>query len=249
MNKFNKKILLVAIILSVITAYLSLSYIKGIKNANKKEEYINIVVAKQDILPRYKITAEMLEEIKVLKESHIVNSIQDESKIIGKYSKGKILKGEVIPKDRLIEEKDKDLSLRIPKGKRAISVAIDEISGVADLIKPGDFVDVYVTVDKKDFKSGGIKMAYPPITKLLLQDKLVLSVSKDMIRKEEERKEVPMKYPVTLAVTPLEGEKLVHGEDIGRLKLALRPIREKGTHKTFGTIRENIVPPKGKYIK
>lgn len=246
MKGFNMKLLLVSFILAIVTTYLGYSYLKQIEEASiEKPKYIKIIVATSDIPERTEINASMIEEIEVNETSYLLNSIQKKDEIIGKFTKEKILKGELIPKERLMEENAEDLSLRIPEGKRAVSVSINEMSGVGDLIKSGDYVDVYVTVDEYIIDRKTSKTIYPQITKLLLQDIQVLAVSKEMNRVDEQRIEIPVAYAVTLAVNSNQGEKLVHGEDSGRLKLALRPLTDRNIYDTPGTIRFDIVPDKG----
>lgn len=233
MKNLNKKIVLVALIFSIITTYLIYDYINSLKPEEVETEYISIIVASQDIFPRTKITLDMLKEIEVVKESYISNSIQEKNMIIGMYSKDKIFQGEVIPNDRLMPKEELDLSLNIPKNKRAISVAVNEYSGVGDLIEPGDYVDVYVTVSDV--------IQYSDLTKLVLQNIQVLAISKRQHRTENDRQEIPNVYSVTLAVTPSEGEELVLGESAGSIKLALRPLEEMNTYKTTGVSKEQLI--------
>ena len=64
------------------------------------------------------------------------------------------------------------LSPQVSPGKRAVSVPVDEVSGVAKLLKPGDRVDVIVTID------GGARDA--KFTKVLYQDVIVLAVGRNI---------------------------------------------------------------------
>lgn len=245
-NGFNIKLLLISLALAILATYIGYGYLKKIENASlDKPKYIKIIVAARDIPARAKIDSNMIEEIEVNETSYLLNSLQKKDEILGKFTKEKILKGELIPRERLMEEDTEDLSLRIPEGKRAVSISMDEMSGVGDLIRPGDYVDVYVTVDQYIIDKKTSKTIYPQITKLLLQDIEVLAVSKEMKRVDDQRTDIPVAYAVTLGVNAYEGEKLVHGEDFGRLKLALRPLTDKNIYNTPGTIRFDIVPEKG----
>ena len=173
---------------------------------------------------------------------------QNGKSIIGMFTKEEILEGELIPRERLMEENTEDLSLRIEEGKRAVSISSNEISGVGDLIIAGDYVDVYVTVDEYTVDKKTTRSIYPHITKLLLQNIKVLAISKEMSKGDEKRIETPSKYSVTLAVDSSEGEKLIQAEDLGRIKLALRPLIDQSTYDTPGAIRSDIVPDRGKLI-
>lgn len=249
MKSFNTKLLIISIILAGIAAYLGYGYLKEIEEASmEKPTLVKIIVAAQNIPGRTKIDSSMIKEIEVNEESYLLSSIQDRDKIIGMFTKEEILEGELIPKKRLMEENTEDLSLRIEEGKRAVSISSNEISGVGDLIIPGDYVDVYVTVDEYTVDKKTTRTIYPHITKLLLQNIKVLAISKEMSKSDEQRIETPSKYSITLAVDSSEGEKLIEAEDLGRIKLALRPLIDQSTYDTPGAIRGDIVPDRGKLI-
>lgn len=231
----NKKIIILAVILSIITTYLIFNYINKSQGTVKKEEFIEIYVASKNIDANTEIIANMIKKIKVNKESYMTNSIQNINEIVGKYAKDNIYIGEVIPKGRLLNNDEKDLALRIPDGYRAMSILVNEAIAVSDLLKSGDYVDVYVTADENKEKN------LPHITKLLLENKLVLAIGKELNRIKGLRVETPQRYTLTLAVTVEEGEKLTLAEDMGRLKLVLRPDKAKDKHKTDGTIRKDLV--------
>ncbi len=245
MKNTNRKILIIAIILSLITSYLSYIYLSRSETTSNKLEEVTILVASMDIPPRTKITSEMISEVKVPKDNYIINSVQHREEILGKYSKGLIISGEVIPMERLIQEKDRDLALRIPDNKRAVSISVSKTSGVSDLIKVGDFVDVFLTIDELTVEGQNTSTIYPQITKLFLQRAEVLAVDTELNRPEGQRLDSPERYNMTLAVSVNEAEKLTLGEEAGRLKLVLRPQNDNKTFDTPGVIRDDLVPTKG----
>ena len=98
--------------------------------------------------------------------------------------------------------------------KRAMSVRVDDVIGVAGFIKPSDRVDVMVTVDASGSNSH-------TVTKMILEHIKVLAAGTEMVRgaKEEEAKLVQV---VTLEVDVVEAEKLALASNQGKLRLALR---------------------------
>lgn len=249
MKGTNKKILIIALILTIVTTYLAYTYLKRTEGTMGSDtEYRDILVAAVDIPARTKITAEMLKEIKIPINSYMLNSIQDINQIVGVYTKEPILEGEVIPSKRLVKEDKKDLALRIPEGKRAIAISVNPISGVADLIKPGDNVDVFSTFEGGIDKNIYGTIQYSKITKLMFQNAEVLAIDKQMNRPEGQRQETPGSYGVTLAVDPMEAEKFILMENMGEIKLALRPEGDNSILNTLGAVREELIPDKGKKI-
>lgn len=246
MQVLNKKVLIVTIILAIITTYLSYYYLQSIKTKNEIMESKIILVASQDIPARQKITGEMLQEVTVPEDSYTTQSIQDKEQIIGKYSKDKILKGEVIPSQRILEDHKKELALRIPEGKRAVSFSMDQFMGVSDLIRTGDYVDIFVKLSGGSEKINGREIIYKPVTKLLLQRVPVLAIDKQMNRQEGDRLETPGQYAMTFALSIEESEKLIMAEEVGTLKLALRPLEEEKSYNTQGVIMDDLMPNKAK---
>ena len=248
MKSLNKKIFIFALIISLVTAYLAYDYLNKVQQGSAQIETKKILVASRDILPGEKISKNMITDIEVPKDSYSTVGIHNINDLTEKVAKEKILKGEVIPDKRLLQEGETQLPFLLPDGKRGISIAIDEFSGVADLIKPNDFVDIYVTVEEKVIDMRDSKIVHPKTSILLLQNIQVMAISKEVIKSEEERMEVPQKYAVTVAVAPSDGEKLVLGEEMGNIKLALRGVGDDSIYFTPGMVREDLVTEKGKVV-
>jgi pilus assembly protein CpaB len=100
--------------------------------------------------------------------------------------------------------------------KRAISVKVDQIIGVAGFIKPGDKVDVLVTL--KNPENG------TPITKIALENMLVLAAGAQ-VGKGGEGSASPVSV-ITIEVTPEEAEKVALATSQGRIQLALRSYKD-----------------------
>jgi pilus assembly protein CpaB len=99
--------------------------------------------------------------------------------------------------------------------KRAMSVKVDDVIGVAGFIKPADRVDVMVTIEPENGKQGHA------ISKMILENVKVLAAGTQMERKgkDEEPKQVQV---ITVEVDVEEAEKLALASTQGRLRLALR---------------------------
>jgi pilus assembly protein CpaB len=91
---------------------------------------------------------------------------------------------------------------------------VDEVVGVAGFIKPGDRVDVMVTINHARSGEG-------VLAKLVLSNTLVLATGTETERKGGNEKATPVTV-ITLEVTPEEAEKLALSTTEGKLRLALR---------------------------
>jgi pilus assembly protein CpaB len=116
------------------------------------------------------------------------------------------------------------LPIAIPPGMRAMSVAVNNVVGVAGFVLPGTRVDVLLTVNPDGNQQ--------PITKIILQNIQVLTAGKIVQRDENgEPQDVPV---VTLLVSPDDAEKLAHATNEGRIQLALRNTLDLDPTSTSG---------------
>jgi len=107
--------------------------------------------------------------------------------------------------------KNASIASLLPAGKRAASVRINDVSGVAGFVQPNDTVDVLVT---RQVGEGNQQ-----ITDVLLQNVRVIAI--DQNAKGEEGKAALAKT-ATLEVDQLAAQKLALAQEIGSLGLVLR---------------------------
>lgn len=120
-----------------------------------------------------------------------------------------ILEGKLAPR-----EAGGGLPSTIPEGKRALSVAVNEVVGVAGFVIPGTMVDVLVTGQETGGGGGG------NITRTILEDVPVLAAGQKI---EQDRDGKPQTVPViTVLVTPEDAAKLTMASTEGRIQMALR---------------------------
>lgn len=107
------------------------------------------------------------------------------------------------------------LSALIAEGKRAATIRVNDVLGVAGFVLPGDMVDVMFT-RPEDLTPGA---QTPPMTDVLLQSVKVLAV--DQIANDNKDKPIPAKA-VTLEVSPEDAQRLALAGQVGSLGLTLR---------------------------
>ena len=117
----------------------------------------------------------------------------------------------------------------ISEKKRAVSVKVDPVVGVAGFITPGTHVDVLAT----------LKDARTPQSRAVLQDIPVLAI--DQRLQEAKDGEPELVNVVTLEVTPEDSEKLVYAAHNGQLQLALRGPADHEIVKTSGISVNDLV--------
>src|SRR5690606_33654717 len=105
------------------------------------------------------------------------------------------------------------LQALIPEGMRAITIEVNEFSGLAGMIRPGAIVDVMSTLQG----SGEDAMA-----RTIVQGVRVTAVGQRVSALEEQDEEAGPARSVTLLVTPEQAEKIELAAVTSRPRLVLR---------------------------
>ena len=114
-----------------------------------------------------------------------------------------------------------ELSNDIPTGKRAVSISVDSVGSVTNMIKPGNRVDIIGTFRFPEMRGD---QAYDTLTLTVLQNVEILAIG-NAFRKSDAAK-IRSYSTVTLALTPKEAEMVIFASQKGRLQLILRNFRE-----------------------
>jgi pilus assembly protein CpaB len=105
------------------------------------------------------------------------------------------------------------LSVAIPEGMRALSVAVNEVVGVAGFVLPGTTVDVLAT-------GSPVGRGSESVTLTILQNVRVLAAGQKV---EQDKDGKPQTVTVvTLLVTPEDANRLTMAASQGKIQLALR---------------------------
>jgi pilus assembly protein CpaB len=107
------------------------------------------------------------------------------------------------------------LSVMIDQGKKAVTIRVDDVLGVAGFVQPDDRVDILLTRTTRGANESQEGSAY---TDVLLQDIRVLAIDQLADRNSQAK---PAKA-VTVEVDTADAQKLVLAASIGQLSLALR---------------------------
>ncbi len=116
--------------------------------ARKFGQTKTVVVARADILEMEIIDESKLEVVEKPSDFIQPSAVQNPIDIVGQIALAPIKKGEQILDTKLtMIDKSTGLSMQIAPGKRAVTIPVNEVQGVAKLIKPGDRVDIIAAVD------------------------------------------------------------------------------------------------------
>ena len=199
-----------------------------------------VIVALRDLELGAPITPAMVNEVPWPTGAVPAGSFNDLKKLEGRVVRSPMYKGEPVLEPKLAPVGTKGgLTSIIPGGKRAISVKVNEVIGVAGFALPGSYVDVMVnTMDNKDSKDSKDKKEKEAVSKIVLRRILVLAVAQEANRDETKPKVVSA---VTLEVTPEEAEKIDLARSIGSLSLVLRNSIDQQDTETTGIRLDDLL--------
>lgn len=218
-----KQLIILAFCASFFVGLLIYTYLSSLENkqAVSTEPFTDVVVAAVDIPERTVIREEMLKTVHMPNELVQSDAIKDMSAAAGKIAKLKILQGDSITANKLFGDVTKEgFIASIPADKRAISIAITDITGISGFARPGDYVDVMVIEDKKQKNTISGEM--------ILQNILLLAINKNSDTadgKKDDKKD--QMATATLAVSPEDAIRLAVAQTKGTIYLALRPFKPK----------------------
>jgi pilus assembly protein CpaB len=199
-----------------------------------------IVVAAADISLGQRLSPEMFKLAEWPTDSVPKGAFTDPQKLDGRVLKTNILIGEPVVETRLAPQGTQGgLSAVITEGKRALTVRVNDVIGVAGFALPGNYVDIIVSMQKDPGPNpNGREQA---ISKIVLERILVLAVAQEVNRDETKPKVV---NAVTLEVTPEQAEKLDLARSVGTLSLALRNQVDPQSTQTDGATKLTLLPDK-----
>jgi pilus assembly protein CpaB len=197
-----------------------------------------IAVAAVDISLGQRLTPEMFKLADWPSHSVPKGAFTDPQKLGGRVLKSNLVMGEPVSEAKLAPAGTLGgLSALITEGKRAITVRVNDVIGVAGFALPGNYVDIIVSM-QKDVPPGS-SAREQSISKIVLERILVLAVAQEVNRDETKPKVV---NAVTLEVTPEQAEKLDLARSVGTLSLALRNQVDPESASTLGATKLTLLP-------
>ncbi|MBW5447516.1 Flp pilus assembly protein CpaB [Cohnella sp. CFH 77786] len=204
----SKLILIAALLMGVATTVLFFNYMKKTKEtpAFRNDKVVSVVAAKQEIPANTRISAGML-EIKQIPESGVLSqALKNPQDAEGKIAASNLTAGEVLLPNHLKTQEEEALfvSKKVREGYRAVSIGVNIVQSVSNLIEPGDYVDL--VVNKND------KAAQKLNSEVLLENVHVLAIGRRMV---EAKPETPYtEYSqVTLELSPEDGIRAINADE------------------------------------
>ena len=194
-----------------------------------------VVVAAVDIELGSRINPQMLTTSTWPVESVPQDAFKDVKELQDRVVKAGVLRGEAIVDRKLAPVGTKGgLSAVIAEGKRAMTVRVNDVIGVAGFALPGNYVDVMLNSQQERGGRGDANQ----ISLTVLEHVLVLAVAQEASRDETKPKVVSA---VTLELTLEDAEKLDLARSVGTLSLVLRNQLDKKMVATTGVTKAQLL--------
>ena len=202
-----KYVFWLALVVAAIATFGAYRYLQA-NSGPAKVESRPVVVAKTDIPEGAGITAEQVGTVNLALSLIPVGALSSTDSVIGRVTRVTIFNGEAIVPGRLAPVgTGPGIEIKIPPGKRAMAVRINDVAGISGLVQPNSRVDVLVTIaDQATNKQ---------VAKLFMENMQVLSVGTEIQRDAAGKPNTAT--TATLAVTPEEAERLAIAMNTGSI--------------------------------
>jgi pilus assembly protein CpaB len=228
--------------------YFYTNKVAGEQQAAAAAGQVQVVVASGDMPAHSLIKPEMLKMQTVDQRSVTPDNLIDPGQAIGRSNTTALMAGQRVLASAL---GDPDFSLAVRKGKRAMAIAVDDLSGVAGLVNAGDYVDVVVSVkepvDGNRNPANGAQVAEIPATKAIIQDVQVIKIaqmaaavdptkqnSADQAAANAAAQGQISSNIIVLAVSDQEAELIKYSRENGEVHLVLRAKDDHDKQETLG---------------
>ena len=221
-----KKLKLVALLAAVIVGLGLYQFLQEIEKP-QEAPHTTVVVAAVDIPENTQITEEMVTLRSISDDSLLDDYMLEIDSVVGMVLTSDVYAGEQIVRDRLIRvgETDPDrntLAYALKPGMRAMTIFVDQDTGLVNFLKPGNRVDVLANYSHEDTrpvlnKEDQKEWVQVPTSQILAQNIAILAVGTAMDKSGTEEYTT-----VTLEVTPQDAQTISAVSWWGNLRLLLR---------------------------
>lgn len=141
---------------------------------------------------------------------------------IGSVVRARVAAGEPITDGRVVKPEERGfMAAVLTPGMRAISVSVNQTSGISGFVLPGDRIDLILTHAIKSEREGGSSQDRHA-SETILSDLRVLAIGQKI--QEAKNGETIVANTATLEVTPKQVEMIAVAVELGKLSLSLRSL-------------------------
>lgn len=203
-------LIVLSLALALGAAWVARGWVQSRLNTGKVDPGMQVVVAAMEIPFGVRVESRHLRVITLPTGTPIGQHFSKPDEVAGLIALQKVLAGEILLKEQFATHgTGSTLAAVLTPNKRAMTVRVDDVVGVAGFLLPGNHVDVVEArmIDQR------------AVTETVLRNLNVLAVDQTDSRDKDSPVVV---RAVTLEVTPQQAEVLVKAQTEGRIQLTLR---------------------------
>ena len=169
-------------------------------------------------------------------------------KIIGTVTRAPFQAFEPIIKTKTVNPDDPNfIAGALPKGKRLVTIAVDEISGLGGFVFPGDHVDIVIRhqilkegVTERDIREADREEdIMEEVSEILVPNVKVLAVDQRSQAGVGEDGKIIIPKSVSMEVTPEDAQRVVLARRNYSLTVSLRSIKDKDSTEKVAITRQS----------
>ncbi len=225
-------VLLLALLVGLASVLVAARWMNGQAVAGHR-----IAVVRADMETGAKLAAEAVELVDWPRASVPPGAFTDIKALQGRVTRSPLARGEPVLEAKLAPAGTKGgLSAVVGEGKRAMTVRVNDVIGVAGFALPGNYVDIMVNTRSPGHRHEDEQDR--SISKIVLERILVLAVAQEANRDETKPKVV---NAVTLELSPAQAEALDLARSVGTLSLVLRNQVDPQPSSTGGATKGTLL--------
>ena len=200
----------------------------------------DVVVTTKDVLANTALDERMIQIVQVPRKFLQPGAIAKAAEVVGRVAAVPMPKGAQVTGMNLLEGGRESLAFNVPRGMRALAIAVSDVTGVGGQLKPGNFVDVVGTFEygiPSGTAGGQITYSQERTEAITIaQNVQIVSIGGDAPAGAQatatggaaESANAPAEVgptavtSVTLLLTPAQVQELVLAQQIGSLTFSLR---------------------------
>jgi pilus assembly protein CpaB len=133
-----------------------------------------------------------------------------------------VLKGRPLRRSDLVDEHAQDLASGLESGRRALTFDIDEVNSFAQMLRPGNFVDLYLIAQSQGPNASGQEVrALLPRVKVIATGQ-TLKNSLNVEPEPGQPLRVASYNNITVEVSPAEAARITLAQEAGKIRALLR---------------------------
>jgi pilus assembly protein CpaB len=232
MNFKGMRYILLAVVVGLIAVF-SIHRVVGLKSRTPTEPTASVMVSEAEIASGTVLSPRLVKAVDWPQRIVPALAARSPQQVDGRVTIVPLSKGEPILLNRMAPEGTAaGLGGLLKEEMRAFTLRVDDVSGVAGFLHPGDYVDVLTTMPVAEHRG-------EQLSKIILQNVKVLTAGQ-VWEQNAENKPVSVNT-VTLEVNPEQSEVLNLASTQGKIRLTLRSRINKEIRPTPGIVTSTLV--------